>query len=151
MNLLSLDGISKSLGESPLFEGVSLGIDSGDRIGFVGRNGCGKSSFLRVLTGGLEPDAGTLARKRSLSFSFLEQRHEFAEGETLGDFLYRGLSSAAGPLAARRGLLGARVQDHQAVSRLDAELEALGAAGVELSYASLCTELGLPPRDTRFM
>ncbi|MDA8425254.1 MAG: ABC-F family ATP-binding cassette domain-containing protein, partial [Treponema sp.] len=148
MNLLSLDGISKSLGESPLFEGVSLGIDSGDRIGFVGRNGCGKSSFLRVLTGGLEPDAGTLARKRSLSFSFLEQRHEFAEGETLGDFLYRGLSSAAGPLAARRGLLGARVQDHQAVSRLDAELEALGAAGVELSYASLCTELGLPPRDT---
>ncbi|HUW39696.1 MAG TPA: ABC-F family ATP-binding cassette domain-containing protein [Rectinemataceae bacterium] len=148
MNLLSLDGLSKSLGESPLFEGVSLGIDSGDRIGFVGRNGCGKSSFLRVLSGGLEPDAGTVARKRGLSFSFLEQRHDFAAGETLGDFLYRGHSSAAGPLASRRALSGSDSHDHAALARLDAELEALGASATELAYASLCTELGLPSRDT---
>ena len=147
MNLLSLDAVSKSLGESPLFEDASLGIESGDRIGFVGRNGCGKSTFMRILAGALEPDSGGIARKRGLSFSFLEQRHTPAEGETLGGFLYRGQATAMGRLAARRALLDAKDRDHEAVSRLDAEIEAMGAGGTERAYASLCTELGLPSLD----
>jgi ATP-binding cassette subfamily F protein uup len=148
MNLLSLDTVSKSLGESPLFEDVSLGIESGDRIGFVGRNGYGKSTFMRILAGTLEADSGGIARKRGLSFSFLEQRHTFAEGETLGGFLYRGVATAMAPLASRFSLLGAHEHDHEALARLDAEIEAMGAGGIERAYVSLCTELGLPSLDT---
>jgi ATPase subunit of ABC transporter with duplicated ATPase domains len=71
VNLITLDGISKTLGEAPLFEDVRLGIGSGERIGFVGRNGRGKSTLLRILEGSLEPDSGTVARKRRLSVSLL--------------------------------------------------------------------------------
>ncbi len=124
MNLITLDSVSKTLGESPLFEGASLGIDSGERIGFVGRNGRGKSTFLRIVEGSLEPDAGVLARKRGLSCSFLEQRPSFPEGQRLSAFLYGGRSS----LVAECGRRG---EDWE------------GRAELELSYASLCTELGL--------
>jgi ATP-binding cassette subfamily F protein uup len=118
VNLITLDRVSKTLGEAPLFEGASLGIDYGDKIGFVGRNGRGKSTFLRVLEGSLEPDSGSLARKRGLRVSFLEQRPSFEPGTKLADFLYGG--------------------NHALARRAEADGREL-----ELAYASLCTELGL--------
>jgi ATP-binding cassette subfamily F protein uup len=124
VNLITLDRIGKTLGENPLFEGASLGIDQGERIGFVGRNGRGKSTFLRILEGSLEPDSGRLARKRGLSVSLLEQRPSFSEGESLSRFLYGGRSTLVAE-CARRGT------DREACSEL------------ERSYSSLCTELGL--------
>jgi ABC transport system ATP-binding/permease protein len=119
VNLIVIDGLSKILGEAPLFEGATLGIESDDRIGFVGRNGRGKSTFLRVLEGSLEPDSGAVARKRGLTVSCLEQRPDFGPGEILADFLYSGARPAA------RG------------------------AELERAYASLCTELGLTDPEAR--
>jgi ABC transport system ATP-binding/permease protein len=122
VNLITLDRISKALGEAPLFEGVSLGIDMGEKIGFVGRNGRGKSTFLRILEGSLEPDSGIVARKRGLTVSLLEQRPSFGAGETLADFLYGGRSTLVA-----------------------AGIEAASEEGrdLERAYASICTELGL--------
>ncbi len=116
MNLITLDGVSAVLGESPLFSGVNMGIDSGERIGFVGRNGCGKSTFLRLLSGSLEPDGGVIAKRRELAVSVLEQRPAFAPGETLAGFL-RGSEAASG------GTVADSDRDRAA--------------------ASICTELGL--------
>ena len=56
MNFLSLTDVSLTLGDTPLFTDVTLGIDSGERIGFIGPNGAGKSTFLSVLTGKRLPD-----------------------------------------------------------------------------------------------
>ncbi len=125
MNLITLDGISKTLGEAPLFEGASLGIDSGERIGFVGRNGRGKSTFLRILEGTLDSDSGVLARKRDLTVSFLEQRPSFSQGETLVDFLYGGSSTLADRLREH----GNRDSDE--------------GRDLVRAYKSICTELGL--------
>jgi len=129
VNLISLDGISKSAGGAPLFEGASLGLDAGERIGLVGRNGRGKSTFLRLLAGELEPDSGSIGRKRGLSTSLLPQRPSFGPDETLGEFLYGGDASRIRSLADRRAA---------------SEAEAL-----ERAYASLCTELGLPGMEGR--
>ena len=49
MNVLSIENVSKSYGERILFENVSFGIDEGDKIGLIGVNGTGKSTFLKVL------------------------------------------------------------------------------------------------------
>ncbi|MGA2544954.1 MAG: ABC-F family ATP-binding cassette domain-containing protein [Rectinemataceae bacterium] len=143
MNLITLDGISKALGDTPLFEGASLGIDSGERIGFVGRNGRGKSTFLRLLAGTLEPDSGVLARKRDLTVSLLEQRPPFSPGENLADFLHGGNSTLAGLLRERRRLEKASEGKGLAFDRFDASIEAAGGHELERAYVSLCTELGL--------
>jgi len=140
VNLISLDGVSKTLGESPLFEGVSLGIDDGDKIGFVGRNGRGKSTFLRILSGDLEPDSGTLARKRSSTVSFLSQRTPVGD-ETAADFLFSGESTAAALAAAMREFHAGG--DDRSAEKAHKELEAAGGARLELDYSSICTELGL--------
>ncbi|HKC83728.1 MAG TPA: ATP-binding cassette domain-containing protein, partial [bacterium] len=59
--LLGCQKITKAYGTAPLFEGLSLGIHDGDRIGLVGPNGSGKSTLLRILAGLEAPDAGAVA------------------------------------------------------------------------------------------
>ncbi|HEY9595219.1 MAG TPA: ABC-F family ATP-binding cassette domain-containing protein, partial [Spirochaetia bacterium] len=72
-----------TLVDAPLFEQVTLGIDAGERIGFIGRNGAGKSTFLKILDGELFPDTGSVSRNRELTISRLEQRPDFAPGISL--------------------------------------------------------------------
>jgi ATP-binding cassette subfamily F protein uup len=148
VNLITLDGISKTLGEAPLFEDVCIGIGSGERIGFVGRNGRGKSTLLRMLEGTLEPDSGTVARKRRLSVSLLEQRPAFGPGQSLSTFLFGGRSSLAGLLRERERLAAdlegaAAPEEARALGKIDAEIDEAGGRDFERAYESLCTELGL--------
>ncbi|MGA2479226.1 MAG: ATP-binding cassette domain-containing protein, partial [Spirochaetia bacterium] len=122
MNVLSLTDVSVTLADAPLFEHVTLGIESGEKIGFVGRNGSGKSTFLKVLSGELEPDHGSVARNRVLTLSTVEQRPELTPGMTLGQFLFQGREK-----------------------RISAGTEEGGA--VIDSYRSYCRELGLEDPD----
>jgi ABC transport system ATP-binding/permease protein len=144
VNLITLDCISKALGEAPLFEGASLGIDAGEKIGFVGRNGRGKSTFLRILEGSLEPDSGNIARKRGLTVSLLEQRPSFGPSDTLADFLYGGSSTLVALSREKRRIEAAGEARGSAFDRLEAAIDGAGGHDLERAYASLCTELGLP-------
>lgn len=73
MTLLSAGGISKSFGERTLFCDLSFNINEGDKIGFVGSNGCGKTTLLKLITGELSADSGGFSRKTGLSIGYLEQ------------------------------------------------------------------------------
>ncbi len=158
MNLISLDGVSKTLKDAPLFRELSLGIDSGDRMGLVGRNGSGKSTLLRVISGDLDPDEGRIAHKRGLRIAVLPQRPQFTPTATLRDFLLEGESPEIKLLRAYERLLApgagssAQAQEdisrERELSRLHAALEADGALDLEQRYASYCSELGLPPLPT---
>ncbi len=123
MNVLSLDNVSATLLDAPLFEGVSLGIDDGERIGFIGKNGTGKSTFLRILHGAIPADTGTIARHRDLTMSALEQHPAFTPGSTLREFCFHARPAGTGP-----GDIGGVIGDDGRV--LD-------------RFASLCRELGL--------
>ncbi|WP_019629252.1 ABC-F family ATP-binding cassette domain-containing protein [Actinomadura atramentaria] len=83
MNLINVENAGKAYGPKPLLDGVSLGLDEGDRVGVVGRNGGGKSTLVRVLARAVEPDSGRVTHARGLRFGFLTQRDEFPEGATV--------------------------------------------------------------------
>jgi ATP-binding cassette subfamily F protein uup len=100
MNVLSLTDVSITLGDAPLFEHVTIGIDAGEKIGFVGRNGSGKSTFLRILDGELPPDHGSVARNRTLTMARVEQRPAFTAEMTVGDFLGAGGTDEAPAVAS---------------------------------------------------
>src|ERR1044071_8156792 len=70
MNIISLEDISKNYGSKPLFEAVTLGFDEGEKVGLIGLNGSGKSTFLRVLAGREPPDTGRaiVASNRVVAF-----------------------------------------------------------------------------------
>lgn len=59
MNVLSLESVSKTLKDEPLFQDVSFGLEEGDHVALIGRNGEGKSTFLKILAGLVVPDSGT--------------------------------------------------------------------------------------------
>ena len=82
-NLINLETVSKSHGERPLLDGVSLGITATDRIGVVGLNGGGKTTLLEVLSGVEPADEGRVTRNRDLRMEVVTQRTELAEGATV--------------------------------------------------------------------
>ena len=73
MSLLSLSDITFAWGGPLLFDGLDLEIHKGERIGFLGRNGTGKSTMMKLLTGELEPDDGTIRRANHLHITRLIQ------------------------------------------------------------------------------
>nr|WP_255546375.1 MULTISPECIES: ABC-F family ATP-binding cassette domain-containing protein [unclassified Nesterenkonia] len=67
-----------------VFNSVTIGINEGDRVGVVGRNGDGKSSLLAMLTGRLEPDSGQVTRRKGVQFGVLDQSDDLQDEHTVG-------------------------------------------------------------------
>ena len=84
-NLLNLEQVSKSYGLKTLLDGVSLGVQTGDRIGIVGVNGGGKTTLLEVLSGIAEPDSGRVSHANDLRMAVVSQRFELDEQLTIAD------------------------------------------------------------------
>ncbi len=91
-NLLNLERVSKAYGVRPLLSDVSLGLGSTDRVGVVGRNGDGKTTLLRVMTGLEEPDTGRVSRQRGLLVGFLHQGDELRDSHTVREAVLGGRS-----------------------------------------------------------
>ena len=81
MTLLSLSNVAVSFGATELFKNITFTVAEGERWGIIGRNGAGKTSIFRLITGELEPTAGSVARKPGLRWALLDQHRAF-EGAT---------------------------------------------------------------------
>src|SRR6202042_3813863 len=73
-----------------ILDDVTLGIQEGDRIGLVGRNGCGKTTFLKILAGLQNPDIGDVSRRRELVVSYLPQDFMLDETKNVYDNIKDG-------------------------------------------------------------
>lgn len=73
MSLARLINVTKRLGTETILDSVDFWIESGERVGLIGRNGEGKTTILRLLTGQIEPDSGTVEKMRGLRLAYLPQ------------------------------------------------------------------------------
>ncbi len=94
MILVDLEKVSARRPDRPLFEDLSLTVQTGDRLGVVGRNGSGKSTLLRVLAGEAPPETGTVRRGRGVRIGFLPQDPVLPPG-TVGEVVGPGWEAAA--------------------------------------------------------
>lgn len=92
MNLLSVNGLSRMGRESPLFGGVSFGLDEGDKAALIGKNGSGKSTLLRCVAGELQGDAGTVILNKAAGVSYLPQNPVFDPNDRILDHIYKSRS-----------------------------------------------------------
>ncbi len=83
-HLLGAENIGISFGTRTVLDAVSLGVDEGDRIGLVGRNGDGKSTLMRILAGQQEPDTGRVTRRGGTTLGVLDQRDDLDPDATVG-------------------------------------------------------------------
>ena len=89
-NLVNAEQISQTFGTRVLLDSVSVGLAVGEVAGVVGRNGDGKTTLLRILTGALQPDSGRVTRTRGVSIGYLHQADDVAPGATVRDVIVGG-------------------------------------------------------------
>ena len=134
MTQLSLSGVAVEFGATQLFGNVTFTIGSGEKWGVVGRNGTGKTTLFKLITGETQPTRGTVARVSGLRFSLMEQHREFREATTVWE-------AAAGPFAellelerslAKQGLALAEAGDRctpAMLAKYDRDLERFDREG----------------------
>jgi ATP-binding cassette subfamily F protein uup len=88
MNYLAIENLTKSFGEKLLFENISFGIESGQKIGLIAKNGAGKSSLIKILTGEEDADSGNVTRGNNVKISYLPQNPEMNDSQTILDYLF---------------------------------------------------------------
>jgi ATP-binding cassette subfamily F protein uup len=119
-NLLNLERVSKAYGVRPLLTEVSLGVNVGERIGIVGRNGDGKTTLLEVMSGQEPADSGRVSLNRGLTIGYLHQGDELVDTHTV-----------------REAVLGGKSDHEWAAQQFTREIVEVLLDGVELDRAVL--------------
>ncbi len=150
MNILSLENVSKNFGFKPLFDEVTFGIESNDKIGIIGANGSGKTTLLRLIAGVEAPDSGRVIRAASKTLAYLSQNPPYDPEATVIDTIF---SSSSGVMKALRdyetachdlseqGGTDNKLLD--LVSDLQHELEINGGWEIETNAKNILTKLGI--------
>jgi len=154
MNLISIENLSKTVNDNPLFQNVTMGIDEGEKIGFIGSNGAGKSTLLHIMAGLLEADNGNISKNNKLSISMLEQTPIIREGLSVRNFLYEGDSPVIKLIADYHKCLevgaGREVGARHALpllQKLTEQMEKENGWEIENNYLSFLSELKLENPD----
>ena len=90
MNILNIEHISKIYGEKVIFDDVSLGIHSGDKIGVIGVNGTGKTTLLKIIAKINDPDKGQIICGNGIRVSYLPQNPEFPKKQSILEYVMDG-------------------------------------------------------------
>ncbi|HKD99371.1 MAG TPA: ABC-F family ATP-binding cassette domain-containing protein [Planctomycetota bacterium] len=91
MSVVAFEDVGKRFGSRDLFLGVSFAIEDGEKLGLIGRNGTGKTTILRMITGDETPEVGAVHRRSDLRIGVVEQSPKFRDGMTLHDEAMSGL------------------------------------------------------------
>jgi len=129
--LIRFDAVSVAFGDQRILIEANFAIDSGERVCLIGRNGAGKSTTLKLITGAQEPDDGTVERPGRLRCSLLDQKLAEESAMPVRDFVALGMAQQLARIAEFQKLSAAGAPDRAALRETEAlqrENEAGGAA-----------------------
>jgi ATP-binding cassette subfamily F protein uup len=148
--LVRFDAVSVTFGEQRVLIDADFSIEPGERVCVVGRNGAGKSTTLRLITGAQEPDDGTVEKPGRLRASLLEQKLADESAELVRDYVAHGMADQLGRIAAFERLTAANPDDRASLREVEAlqrEIDAGGGWNVAVRVSTVISELGLPPEQ----
>ena len=153
MPVAQLEKVNKAYGSHDVLIDVSWNIDRGNRIGLVGRNGCGKTTLLHLLTGEIRPDSGAAHRARYTRIGYLAQAPAFTEDATVISTVLEGFDQLL-DIQARLRKIETRMSEGDGsektlslYSDLHAHYERLDGYTLEARAAAVLDGLGFPDRD----
>jgi ABC transport system ATP-binding/permease protein len=150
MALIGMHEVSWGFGEPALLERISFQIEKGERVGLLGRNGVGKSSLFRLLTGEIVPESGEIVRQQGVRASLLEQEVPPQCQGTVFEVVARGLGPTGQALAEFHrmcidGQAATLVPGGHARDRLQHMLDTNGGWDLQKQIESTLSRTGLDP------
>ena len=149
MNLLTVEGISKSFGDKKIFDDITFGIDEGDRIGLIGINGTGKSTLLKIVAGNESADSGQIVKKNGLRIGYLPQTPDFDPEDTVLGQVFNCDSPVINltkeyEQAVREVELTGSEESQKALYALNDKMDAADAWNIESDAKTILTKLNIP-------
>ena len=145
--LVRFDAVSLAYGDQRILVDADLAIEPGERVCLIGRNGSGKSSTLKLISGAIEPDEGTVERPARLRLSVLKQALADVSDQSVRDFVSEGLAEQLERIA-RYEALSAEPEPGKATLReleaLEREIVAGGGWNIDSQVESIASQLDLP-------
>lgn len=145
--MIFINNLSKTYGKKTLFEGISLNINRGEKIGMVGPNGAGKSTFFHLLLGDAEPSAGTIQTQKGIRMGYLPQESSFHSEHTVLDELTRGDEGILKLLKEKEDLERADQAASFRYGEILHELDILGYFELEHKAEKVLMGLGFKEKD----
>lgn len=150
MNLLSAESISKAFNDRWLFQGISLGISRGEKFGFVGNNGVGKSTLLKILTGEIEPDSGKVSVRQGVRLGYLTQTPRVSDETTVKDVLFSDDNEIATVVKEYEHCIHHPETSPEQMQAVLEKMEELKAWDYEAKVHEVIDKLGVPDIDKPF-
>jgi ATP-binding cassette subfamily F protein uup len=144
--LVRFDAVSVTFGEQRVLVDADFMIEPGERVCLIGRNGAGKSTTLKLISGAQDPDEGAVERPARLRWSLLEQTLADESAELVRDYVARGMAGHLARIAEFEQLTSA-AHDRAALREIEAlqrEIDAGGGWNVGVHIDTVISELGLP-------
>lgn len=145
--MITTENLTVKFGSEPLFENVNIKFSSGNCYGLIGANGAGKSTFLKVLSGELEPTAGQVHIKKGQRISVLKQNHFEFDEFTVMDTVIMGNKHLYDVMKEKDALYAKpdfNDEDGLRVAELETEFAELDGWQAEADAGSLLADLGIP-------
>ena len=152
MNILSVENASFAVGHVALLDKTSFQLDSGEKIGLIGRNGAGKSSFLKILAGVQKLDDGQIIVQNNLKIVYVPQESFFDKEATVFDTVAEGLGEIR-DLLGRHHRVSYELENGSSetllkeLNELQLEIEAKDGWKLDAAVKQTLGELGLPENE----
>ncbi len=141
MNLLSVESLSKSYGDKLLFEDLNFGIHQNDRISLIAKNGTGKSTLLKILSGLEPPDEGRVVFRKGLSVGYLPQESHFNPDSSVIDAIFSSKSELFETVKLYESAIA--TDNHKEIDRLMSAMDRLDAWNLEANVRQVLGKLGI--------
>jgi len=143
--LLTATDLVVRYNEQVVLDGATLGISEGEKIGLVGRNGCGKSTFLKILAGVQTPDGGAVTRRRDLVVSYLPQDFALEPARSV----YENIRGGAQHVLDQIGEFERLPADSKRHAELEERIVALEGWTLDRRIATAMSHLNCPDGERR--
>ncbi len=146
MTLLRFDDVSLEFGDTPLLTHADFTLEPGERVCLIGRNGAGKTSLLRLITGQVQPDSGDIECKSGLRISQLEQNLPEETDATVREIVTGGLSTVQQWVTeyAKRSSGELNAHELREIAQLQQKIETADGWHIDQRVDTILTELNLP-------
>ncbi len=145
--LIRFDNVSVAFGDQKILVGASFAIESNERVCLIGRNGAGKSTTLKLITGAIEPDDGKVEHPSNLRLSLLDQKLAEESNLTVREFVMLGMKAQLERIARFQALTAITNTDKATLrdlEQLHREIDAGGGFSMDVAVGTIVSELGLP-------